>query len=53
MATSPHAAYDAQRNKRGLVEKMNGQNVEGDDFDLNESDNTHSTYQALRPSEEL
>lgn len=40
MATSPHAAYDANRNVRGLQNKMKGMAMDGgDDFDLNQSDN--------------
>lgn len=35
MQSSPAAAYDSKRNQRGLQNKMNNQDHEGDDFDLN------------------
>ena len=51
MSSSPQAAYDATRNKRALQQKVNGMNMDGDDFDelnLNKSDLPNSGgYQAL------
>jgi hypothetical protein len=44
MSSSPAAAYDATRNKRALQQKVNGMNMDGDDFDelnLNKSDTAH------------
>ena len=36
MASSPHAAYDSNRNIRQLQKKMDGQDMTGDDFDMND-----------------
>jgi len=36
MATSPHAAYDSNRNIRQIQKKMDNQDMTGDDFDLND-----------------
>ena len=34
MASSPAAAYDSKRNVRGLQAKMDGMDMEGDDFEM-------------------
>ena len=36
MASSPHAAYDSNRNIRQIQKKMDNQDMTGDDFDLND-----------------
>ena len=36
MASSPAAAYDSKRNVRNLQAKMNGENWEGDDFEMDQ-----------------
>lgn len=36
MASSPHAAYDSNRNIRQLQKKMDGTDMTGDDFDMND-----------------
>ena len=37
MATSPHAAYDSNRNIRQIQKKTDAYDMTGDDFDINEA----------------